>query len=247
MSFAIEVVDRLKQILRTKGLSYRELAKGIGMSEAAVKRAFSERAFSLKRIEEICEFLKLSTHDLLDTDSSSEALSRVLTEAQELALASDEKLMCFFYLLASGHSLTRIKGRYRFTEPEITRNLIALDRVRLIRLDPGNRFKLLVEQDFYWPKGGVLEAYYSREIRRDFAEHPFSGARTFELFAAGALSDASLNLVRRRLQELEDDVRKMIRLDRRYQESETSNITIYCAFRPWTLPLMKKYRRKDGH
>lgn len=243
MSLSTEIVDRLKQILRTKNVSYRMLAKGLGMSEAAMKRAFSEQAFSLKRLEEICNYLKISTRDLLAADLSIQPLGRMLSEEQELLLASDEKLMCFFYLIAASHSLSYVKSRYRFSDSEITRYLLALDRSQLIRLDAHNKFKILVDQDFHWRDGGMLEAYYSREIRRDFIDHSFAGARDGELVVAGLLSTSSLETVRKRLKALEDDVREMIRLDTKYRDDKMANITLYCAYRPWALPMMKKYRK----
>ena len=243
MSISSSIVDRLKDILRTNDLTYQDLAKGIGMSEAAVKRAFAQRAFSLKRLDQISSFLRVSPSDLLGLDVTEAGALRMLTEAQELLLGSDEKLMCFFYLLATRHTLGAIKASYRFSDPEMTRFLIALDREKLIRLDPGNRFKVLVAQDFYWRKGGILDSYYSSEIRRDFVDHIFTGSREQEVFTSGQLSDASLEIIRRKLRSLEDEVRDMIRLDTRYAERKSSNVTLYCSFRPWTLPVMKRYLR----
>lgn len=245
MGLSIEIVDNLKQILRTKRISYRQLAEKIDMSEAAIKRAFSERAFSLKRLEEICTVLKISTHDLIKSSDHLDKLQHTLNEDQELLLASDEKLMCLFYLISSGHNLAFIRSKYRYSEPEITRYLLALDKVNLIRLDSENRLKVLVRQDFYWMKGGILQKYYSKMIRQDFTNETFDKIDRAEGFASGFLSKSSIETLRRKFQSLEEDIRDMMQLDTKYRDQNMSNITVYFAFRPWTIPILKKHRRSE--
>ena len=57
MAVSVELIDALKRLLRGQGLTYRELASRIKMSEAAVKRMFSLRAMSLQRLEQLCDCL----------------------------------------------------------------------------------------------------------------------------------------------------------------------------------------------
>ena len=59
LSLSVDLVDALKRCLRAQDISYRELARRLGLSEAAVKRMFSLRAISLKRMEAICDVLDL--------------------------------------------------------------------------------------------------------------------------------------------------------------------------------------------
>jgi len=245
MSLTIEVVDRLKEILRSRGISYKSLALKLEMSEAAIKRAFSEKAFSLKRLEEICESLDITTADLLQPSSHQAKLRRQLSQGQELLLASDEKLMCLFYLLATGKTIAQVKLSYQFTDIELTRFLIALDKAGLIQLNAHNQFRVLVQQDFYWRKNGELDHYYNQQIRRDFVDDEFSGSYAAESFASGYLSKASIEVLKKRTLALEEDVREMMRLDGKYRDDNMKNVTFYLAFRPWTLPLMKKFKRNS--
>jgi DNA-binding Xre family transcriptional regulator len=48
-------VDTLKQELRKQRITYRRVSEALELSETSVKRLFSEEAFSLKRLEKICE------------------------------------------------------------------------------------------------------------------------------------------------------------------------------------------------
>ena len=53
MSQTDQILTALKKCLRAKGLTYRDVAAALELSEASVKRLFSEQSFSLKRLEEI--------------------------------------------------------------------------------------------------------------------------------------------------------------------------------------------------
>ena len=42
MSESAQIISLLKRSLKTKGLTYRDLAKRVGLSEASIKRVFAE-------------------------------------------------------------------------------------------------------------------------------------------------------------------------------------------------------------
>ena len=56
------LIDVLKRELRKQGKTYRDIAGVLGLSEASVKRLFSERTFSLDRLDCICEMLGVDIH-----------------------------------------------------------------------------------------------------------------------------------------------------------------------------------------
>ena len=49
-----QMVDALKRCLKMRGLTYRALAQHINLSEASVKRIFSQRSFTLRPLEQVC-------------------------------------------------------------------------------------------------------------------------------------------------------------------------------------------------
>ena len=55
MSEATDLLDALKGLLRERGLTYADAAQALGLSEASVKRLFSQRTFALERVEALCE------------------------------------------------------------------------------------------------------------------------------------------------------------------------------------------------
>ena len=65
MSAASTLLQGIKAALRSRKLTYRELARRIGISEATVKRDMSRGNFSLRRLDEICSGIGLTLNDLM--------------------------------------------------------------------------------------------------------------------------------------------------------------------------------------
>lgn len=120
-----QVVDALKRCLKMRGLTYRSLAERINLSEASVKRIFSERSFTLRRVEQVCSALEISVGELLRRSRPT-----TLSLEQEEALARDPALLSFFYLLLHGWTEPDIQRGYEFEEVQIRKA-----RARLIELE----------------------------------------------------------------------------------------------------------------
>jgi transcriptional regulator with XRE-family HTH domain len=75
------IIRGIKSRLRANGISYRALARQIGVSEPTVKRDLSRGKFSLERLDRICEIL-LSAASMLRLQSS---IRRVAAEFEQLA------------------------------------------------------------------------------------------------------------------------------------------------------------------
>jgi transcriptional regulator with XRE-family HTH domain len=64
MAQAESLVNALKNLLKARGITYAQLAKGLGLSEASVKRIFAERSFTLERLDQVCTLLGIQISDL---------------------------------------------------------------------------------------------------------------------------------------------------------------------------------------
>ena len=177
MSQTSRMVTALKKCLRAKGATYRNLAEALSLSEASVKRVFSEESFSLQRLEDICRYLDMSLFDLARiADSQRDGDSGNLTLEQEKALANNPKLLSFFYLLLVGWSPARIARRLELDDLQLTRHLIRLDRLKLIELNPNNRVRLLTPNRVTWNADGPIRARYERRVKAQFFDHKFEDA-----------------------------------------------------------------------
>src|SRR5690348_5974335 len=59
------IIDVLKRTLKNRGLTYRDLAKKVGLSEASVKRVFAEETFTLQRLEKVCSAVGITMSELV--------------------------------------------------------------------------------------------------------------------------------------------------------------------------------------
>ena len=58
------LIRALKATLKSRSITYDELARRLKLSHASVKRLFAEETFTLKRIENICNVLEIDFFDL---------------------------------------------------------------------------------------------------------------------------------------------------------------------------------------
>ena len=92
MSQIKEISNTLKQLLRQQRLTYKDIAQRLDMSEANVKRIFSNSSFTLDRLEEICQILNISLSDLFLISQKQIQQLTQLTAEQEQELIDNHKL-----------------------------------------------------------------------------------------------------------------------------------------------------------
>ena len=159
-----QLVDALKKVLRAKGVTYRDLASAIDLSEASVKRIFADKSFSLKRLEEICQYLELTIYELsrLAAHQDQHPVT-TLTIEQETALANEPQLLAYFYLLINGWPPHRIKKRLGMNEVQSTGAMTTLHGLQLIERYSRNRVRLLTARTIAWRKAGPLRRLYEQQ------------------------------------------------------------------------------------
>jgi predicted transcriptional regulator len=79
MAQTAALVDVLKRELRARGVTYAQVARNLKLSEASVKRMFSKRDFTLKRLDRICELARSEFSDLARILHEEENLVSQLT------------------------------------------------------------------------------------------------------------------------------------------------------------------------
>ena len=95
MAETAQLIDTLKKALRAHGMTYADVAVHLALSEASVKRLFSEKSFSLQRLDQTCQLIGLEISDLVQQMKEEAARSRLsaLTEEQEREIAGDIELL----------------------------------------------------------------------------------------------------------------------------------------------------------
>ena len=150
MNEIARLVKTLKHRLKIQGMTYRDLALALNVSEPSVKRMFALGRFSIDRVIEIAHLLGFTLAELTHEAAASESRLHTLSDAQERELVSDAKLLLVAVCVLNQWEIGNIVDTYALSEAECIQRLVKLDRLRLIDLLPGNRIRLNVARDFDW-------------------------------------------------------------------------------------------------
>ena len=228
-----------KQCLRAKGLTYRDVAEALDLSEVSIKRLFSEESFSLQRLEAVCDLMDITLFDLarMANQDGSEA-SSVLTLEQEKVLAANQNLFRVFYLLCNGYALGGIRKKLGIEKPALTRLLLELDRLRLIDLQPRDRVVLRTARTIHWRKGGPVRSKYEEQVKQEFLNASFSRSGESLTFETAELSEASMQVMERRIAKLNREFQQLAEVDLVLHPDERQSVGLLAGFRPWVFSLM---------
>ncbi|MDA8404661.1 MAG: helix-turn-helix transcriptional regulator [Desulfobacteraceae bacterium] len=244
MSQTTQLLSTLKKCLKAKGVTYRQLADKLHLSEASIKRLFSEQTFSLKRLEEICDVLDLNFYDLAKISADALDGPSVLTFDQERVLSENPKLLTFFYLLLNGREPDSIVQDYDISETESLQYLLQLDKNKLIELYPGNRVRLLTQKNIIWRKNGPMRTLYEKKITDEFLSAPFDLAEERMRFENGKLSDGSISIMLKKIDRLFKEYNELTEIDKALPHEKSRNAGLMIAFRPWVFSMLEKHKRR---
>ena len=184
-----QLVDALKKVLRAKGVTYQDVAAAIDLSEASVKRIFAEKSFSLRRLEDICQYLELTIYELarLAAHDDQQPVT-TLTNEQETELANEPQLLAYFYLLINAWPPSRIKKQLGLSEVQSTKAMVKLHRLKLIEYYSRNRFRLLTARTIAWRKAGPVRRHYEQQVKSEYLDADFDVAGGLMKFETAELS-----------------------------------------------------------
>lgn len=237
------LIQTLKNFLKTKGFTYAAVAKRMNLSESALKRAFSEEAFSLKKVEEICEILKVSFADLVKSTSQKKPPEELLTIAQEKVLASDDELFVVLYLILGRLNRDQILKHYRFSVKKVDRLVKKLVKLGLAS-EKGNKITSPISQSFEWHRNGPLFFKHEGKFIQEFFKNPFLGKNEKHWYWSGNLSLQSLKKIQHRLDQVLLEIQELGAIDAAlFSKKELVNITTIFGMKPWVFSLLKKYKK----
>ena len=123
MAQTAAIVSALKNALKEQGITYQQVAEALDLSGASVKRLFSERQFSLQRLDQICSLLGLEISDLVRRLDQAQRIDALTTE-QEQELVGDDRLLLVAICALNRWSLAQILETYQLSEVEAVGRLV---------------------------------------------------------------------------------------------------------------------------
>jgi len=237
------IVDTLKQELRKQGINYRQVAQTLDLSEASVKRLFSESSFTLGRLGQICELLHLEIADLIHQMERNIDLTHQLTMEQETELVGDIKLLLMAHFLMNKLEFKEIIEIYDISETEGIRLLAKLDRMKIIEMLPGNRVRLMISKNFTLLPGGPIQRFYENIVQSEFFNSSFNEDGEFRIYISGMFSrDANAEIIRK-IKRLAEDAHELREDSENLPLSERFGCSLIMAIRPWEVNVFDRLRR----
>lgn len=244
MTGATEITAALKRCLKTHGTTYAVLAKKLQLSEASVKRLFSSGSFTLRRIERICQVLDIDLYELARLARGEATVTSSLNGPQEQALAANPRLLLVFHLLLGNWAVADIVSQYAISRAECVKLMLELDHLELIELKANDHVRLRTTRQVSWRRNGPIRRAYQAKVLEEFLAAEFAGSGEFLHFEAKELSAASRDVIRRKLQRLQQEFNELAEIDGELGPEERESVGIVVATRPYVLSVFTQLKRR---
>lgn len=240
---ASAVVDALRHELKARGVTYRMLAREVGMSESSIKRMLSRKDLTLRRLDGLCRAAGVSFDELARAVADAVPMASELTLQQEKEVVADPKLLLVAVCCLSSWTAEQIVQAYRITEPECVRLLAKLDRLGVIELKPLNRYRLKVSKTFRWRPDGPVQEYFRRQVIGDYFSGRFDAPGETLLLVHGSISAAMARAFAEQIQRLAADFAAQHQADQKLPADHRGGYTMILALRGWEFTALNKLRR----
>lgn len=235
-----QIMASLKRLLKSRGVTYAQLAKRIRLSEPSVKRIFSRGTLTLERLQQICCALDTTIQEVarLAGTPAAEA-GESLSWDQEAALAADPKLFACLYLLRNGHTATELRKELAVDERQLRRWFVRLNALGLVELRSNLRVRIRTATALRWRADGPIRKLYESQVRDEYLRSRFLDPAEALHFRSAELSDASWKVMLRKLDRLASEFRDLAELDRSLASREKRSFAVLLAGRPWVFSMFQ--------
>ena len=245
MPHAITLVDTLKRLLKARGITYGQLAERIDMSEASVKRMFSQKNFTLQRLDEILSASGIEFEELSAAQAAPSLIAQ-LTMAQEKEIIGDPRLLVVAVSAMNQIGFDDMVRYYDLSEVEATKYLLRLDKIGFLELLPNNRVKLLIARTFGWIPNGPIQSYFRHEAAADYLDSRFDGPDEVLRLVNVMLSKQSAAALLERLKQVAAEFSQQHQHETRLPLEQRHAISFMVAARPWVPRAFKAMLRRPS-
>jgi transcriptional regulator with XRE-family HTH domain len=242
MPHAITLVDTLKRLLKARGMTYGELAERINMSEATVKRMFSQKNFTLERLDQVLAASGIGFDELAAAQGAPSLISH-LTLAQEREIIGDPRLLVVAVCAMNHIGFEDIVRTYALSEAQVTACLLRLDRIGFLELQPNNRVKLLISRTFSWIANGPIQTYFRHEAAADYLDSRFDGEGEMMRLVNVMLTPQSNAALLERLRQVATEFAQQHQHETRLPFEQKQAVSFIVAARPWVPRAFKSLLR----
>ncbi len=243
MSEADQLVSTLKKQLKSQGMTYRDVARALKLSEPSVKRLFASGRFTVERLVQVSNLLGYTLAELSKEALAGQTRLSTLTEKQEREVVSDPKLLMIAVCAINHWTMDEMVEIYKLSVPECIKYLLQLDKLRIIDLLPGNRIRLNVARDFDWLPSGPIRQYFRSRGINDFLKSDFAHEDEAMAFVHGMFTDQAIAQILDELRKLRQKFAELHEASLSAPLSKRRGLGLLMAMRGWEPEDFKKLRR----
>ena len=135
----IALLDQLKEILKVRGYTYKEVAEKLEMSESGVKKLFTNNDISMNKLFEILKKFDVSLEDVLKLSKGHRVATKLTAEQEKLFLKSSNYFNAVHQLGALDYDMSEFfKLNHRVGKVRLQKILDDLVKVgAVIKTDDG--------------------------------------------------------------------------------------------------------------
>jgi len=233
MSQTKNILNTLKNCLKANGKTYTDVAEVLDLTEASVKRLFSEQSFSLDRLDKVCQMLDMDITELIQKMNESQYRVEQLSHKQEMEITEDIILLLVMVCIFNHWKISDITTHYKVSAEECVSKLLILDSLRIINLLPNNKVKLLIAPNFKWLENGPIQRFFQENIGKEYFDSDFKNDDECLFVLNGMLSLKSNGEFQRKLQRLISDFNDLNNDDVALDIGERNGVTLVMAIRNW--------------
>jgi DNA-binding Xre family transcriptional regulator len=238
------LLTTLKKALKAHGKTYAQVAQSLELTEASVKRLFSEQSLSLQRLEQICQIMDMDISDLVQMMNEQQPRLQHLSVEQEQEITRDLVLLLVTVSVLNRWSLADIIAFYKLSESECIQKLAKLDKLKIIELLPKNNIKLLVATNFSWLENGPIQQFFQEKIAAEYFKTKFKDEDECLVVLNGMLSSQSNGEFQRKLKKLAREFDDINNDDAALPIDQRNGVTVVMAVRNWRYGLFEPLLRE---
>lgn len=156
-------VQSLKAVLKAQRITYRELAKRVGLSESGLKKILGGRDGSFQRLASLCKEVGVSISELLEAQREKLLPITFTEEQQSFFLSQPLAFELFWKIVYERMPPEKAQLSMHLESQDALRIYRQLDKLNLLPLLPGDRVRVPALKQIKWSGDGPLIRKLYRE------------------------------------------------------------------------------------
>jgi transcriptional regulator with XRE-family HTH domain len=225
------LIATLKNELKRQGVTYKDIAHQMELSETSIKRLLNNKNITLPRLEHLCKIAQLDFSKLVKLTEQNRAYPEQLTIKQEQEIIADIRLILVMVCLINHWQFDDILNKYDFKQTELYLLFSKLDKLKVIELLPNNNYKLNLSRNFTWQSCGPIQRFFIEAILQNFLKPTPSEKGHHLKYVWGMLTPHSAEELNRRIEKLVEEFLIIAERDKNVPVANKMSSSLMLLFR----------------